>query len=570
MAGGAREVLTLQLGHFAGFVGAHWWNQQDAALGRATDAKESPGELCPDVLYRTGRTLHGQDTYTPRLILMDLKGSLSSLKGEGGLYRDKQLDAAIAWQGKLTTHKEELCPKNPYLQDFESSQGVLSSDGVWRVKSIPNGKGSPPLTTATTPKPLIPTEASIRVWSDFLRVHLHPRSICMIQKYNHDGEAGRLEAFGQGESVLKEPKYQEELEDRLHFYVEECDYLQGFQILCDLHDGFSGVGAKAAELLQDEYSGRGIITWGLLPAPYHRGEAQRNIYRLLNTAFGLVHLTAHSSLVCPLSLGGSLGLRPEPPVNFPYLHYDATLPFHCSAILATALDTVTVPYRLCSSPVSMVHLADMLSFCGKKVVTAGATIPFPLAPGQSLPDSLMQFGGATPWTPLSACGEPSGTRCFAQSVVLRGIDRACHTSQLTPGTPPPSSLHACTTGEEVLAQYLQQQQPRVMSSSHLLLTPCRVAPPYPHLFSSCSPQGMVLDGSPKGAAVESIPVFGALCSSSSLHQTLEALARDLTKLDLRRWASFMDAGVEHDDVAELLQELQSLAQCYQGGDSLVD
>ncbi|XP_034793050.3 protein misato homolog 1 isoform X2 [Pan paniscus] len=569
MAGGAREVLTLQLGHFAGFVGAHWWNQQDAALGRATDSKEPPGELCPDVLYRTGRTLHGQETYTPRLILMDLKGSLSSLKEEGGLYRDKQLDAAIAWQGKLTTHKEELYPKNPYLQDFLSAEGVLSSDGVWRVKSIPNGKGSSPLTTATTPKPLIPTEASIRVWSDFLRVHLHPRSICMIQKYNHDGEAGRLEAFGQGESVLKEPKYQEELEDRLHFYVEECDYLQGFQILCDLHDGFSGVGAKAAELLQDEYSGRGIITWGLLPGPYHRGEAQRNIYRLLNTAFGLVHLTAHSSLVCPLSLGGSLGLRPEPPVNFPYLHYDATLPFHCSAILATALDTVTVPYRLCSSPVSMVHLADMLSFCGKKVVTAGAIIPFPLAPGQSLPDSLMQFGGATPWTPLSACGEPSGTRCFAQSVVLRGIDRACHTSQLTPGTPPPSALHACTTGEQILAQYLQQQQPGVMSSSHLLLTPCRVAPPYPHLFSSCSPPGMVLDGSPKGA-VESIPVFGALCSSSSLHQTLEALARDLTKLDLRRWASFMDAGVEHDDVAELLQELQSLAQCYQDGDSLVD
>ncbi|XP_035135427.2 protein misato homolog 1 isoform X2 [Callithrix jacchus] len=564
MAGGAREVLTLQLGHFAGFVGAHWWNQQDAALGRATDAKEPPGELCPDVLYRTGRTLHGQETYTPRLILMDLKGSLSSLKEEGGLYRDKQLDAAIAWQGKLTTHKEELYPKNPYLQDFMSAEGVLSSDGVWRVKSIPNDKGPPPLTMSANPKPLIPTEDSIRVWSDFLRVHLHPRSICMIQKYNHDGEAGRLEAFGQGESVLKEPKYQEELEDRLHFYVEECDYLQGFQILCDLHDGFSGVGAKAAEMLQDEYSGRGIITWGLLPGPYRHGEAQRNIYRLLNTAFGLMHLTAHSSLVCPLSLDGSLGLRPEPPVNFPYLRYDATLPFHCSAILATALDTFTAPYRLCSSPVSMVQLADMLSFCGKKVVTAGATIPFPLAPGQSLPDSLMQLGGVTPWTPLSACGDPSGTRCFAQSVVLRGIDRACHTSQLTPGTPPPSPLHTCTTGEEVLAQYLQQQ-PRVMSSSHLLLTPCRVAPPYPHLFSSCSLQGMVPDGSMKGA-VESIPVFGALCSSSSLHRTLEALAGDLTKLDLRRWASFMDAGVEHDDVAELLQELRSLAQCYQDGD----
>lgn len=42
----------------------------------------------------------------------------------------------------------------------------------------------------------------------------------------HRREAGRLEAFGQGESILKEPRYLEELEDRLHFYVEECDYLQ--------------------------------------------------------------------------------------------------------------------------------------------------------------------------------------------------------------------------------------------------------------------------------------------------------------------------------------------------------
>ncbi|XP_026950993.1 protein misato homolog 1 isoform X3 [Sagmatias obliquidens] len=520
MAGRPREVLTLQLGHFAGFVGAHWWNQQDAALCRPTDAKEPPGELCPDVLYRTGRTLHGQETYTPRLILMDLKGSLSSLKQEGGLYKDKQLDAAIAWQGKLTTHKEEIYPKNPYLQDLLSAEGVLNSDGIWRVKSIPNGKGPPPFTTATTPKPVIPTEGSIRVWSDFLRVHLHPRSICMIQKYNHDGEAGRLEAFGQGESILKEPKYLEELEDRLHFYVEECDYLQGFQILCDLHNGFSGVGAKAAELLQDEYSGRGIITWGLLPGPYCLG---------------------------------------------------AALPFHCGAILATALDTITVPYRLCSSPVSMVHLADMLNFSGKKVVTAGATIPFPLVPSQSLPDTLMQLGEATPWTPLSACGDPSGTCCFAQSVVLRGLDRACHTSQLIPGTPLPSPLHACTTGEEVLAQYLQQQQPRVRSSSHLLLTPCKVVPPYPYLFSSSlSQQGLVLDGPPTGAAVESIPVLGALCSSSSLNRTLGDLAKDLARLDLRRWASFMDAGVEQDDLEETLQELRSLAQCYQSGDSLMD
>lgn len=70
------------------------------------------------------------------------------------------------------------------------------------------------------------------------------------------------------------------------------------------------------------------------------------------------------------------------------------------------------------------------------------------------------------------------------------------------------------------------------------------------------------------AAVQSIPVFGALRSSSSLHRTLRDLAEELARLDLRRWASFMDAGVEQDDMEELLQELYSLAQCYQEGDSL--
>ena len=40
------------------------------------------------------------------------------------------------------------------------------------------------------------------------------------------------------------------------------------------------------------------------------------------------------------------------------------------------------------------------------------------------------------------------------------------------------------------------------SSSHLLLTPCKVVPPYPYLFSSSlSQQGLVLDGPPTGAGM---------------------------------------------------------------------
>ncbi|NXP13549.1 MSTO1 protein, partial [Thinocorus orbignyianus] len=154
-----------------------------------------------------------------------------------------------------------------------------------------------------------------RGWSRWLRLPLHPKSLYVVRQYLHGGDCGCLEAFGQGESLLQDPGCLEELEDRLHFYVEECDYLQGFQVLCDLHDGFSGVGAKVTELLCDEYSGKGILTWGLTPVSsnlvgsFFLQDSQKNIYSLMNTALGIVRLSGHSSLFCPLSLRGSLGLR---------------------------------------------------------------------------------------------------------------------------------------------------------------------------------------------------------------------------------------------------------------------
>ncbi|NXJ70398.1 MSTO1 protein, partial [Rostratula benghalensis] len=158
---------------------------------------------------------------------------------------------------------------------------------------------------------------STRGWSDYLRLPLHPKSLYIIRQYMHDGDCGCLEAFGQGESLLQDPGCVEELEDRLHFYVEECDYLQGFQVLCDLHSGFSGVGAKVTELLCDEYSGKGILTWGLTPVSsnilmvgiFFPQDSQKDVYRLMNTALGIVRLSSHSSLFCPLSLRGSLGMK---------------------------------------------------------------------------------------------------------------------------------------------------------------------------------------------------------------------------------------------------------------------
>ncbi|XP_068778453.1 protein misato homolog 1 isoform X4 [Struthio camelus] len=460
------------------------------------------------------------------------------------------------WRGDVATYEAGAEP------DAGRRRGDASSEGEGSC-SAPARDAPPPLSRLTAYQDVY-SGGSVQVWSDYLKVHLHPKSVFVIHQYNHDGDSGRLEAFGQGESLVQDPVCLEELEDRLHFFVEECDYLQGFQVLCDLHNGFSGVGAKVTELLHDEYCGRGILTWGLTPVMHKTGQREKDFYRLMNTALGIVHLSSQSSLFCPLSLSGSLGIKSEPPITFPYINYDASLNYHSSAILAAVLDTLTVPYRLSTSQCSMMHLAEMLNFSGRKVVAALAAVPFPIVHGHSLPDTLGTHQQNVPWKLLSSYGEQKVSRCFAQSVVLRGICKEnCNSN--CPGKQPASALHACETAEQILQHYLHTLSPGAFSTSHVLKQPCHTLPPYPQFFSSLlTREGFLLDRplSYSSTAVESIPVLTALQSSPVLHTVLYSLYRDLQKLDTRRWASFFSTGVEQDDFKEALHELRTLAQCY--------
>lgn len=64
-----RAVISLQLGHYSNFVGAHFWNLQESSFvygGGSGDARPK-SEICHDVLYREGQTLSREVTYTPRL-----------------------------------------------------------------------------------------------------------------------------------------------------------------------------------------------------------------------------------------------------------------------------------------------------------------------------------------------------------------------------------------------------------------------------------------------------------------------------------------------------------------------
>ncbi|KAG7324692.1 hypothetical protein KOW79_012708 [Hemibagrus wyckioides] len=93
----------------------------------------------------------------------------------------------------------------------------------------------------------------------------------------------------------------------------------------------------------------------------------KDVYHMMNWALGMVHMANHSSMFCPLTLRGGMGRSPAPPTTFPLFSYDPSLWYHSSAVLALALDTVTVPYRLRQNSAPMWQLADALTVSGRKV-----------------------------------------------------------------------------------------------------------------------------------------------------------------------------------------------------------
>lgn len=572
MSGLCREVITLQLGHYSNFVGTHWWNLQDASLSYDPDAPL--GEIQSDVVFREGQTAGGHVTYTPRLIAMDLKGSLRTLRQEGSLYDPGKDTSAVTWDGNLMMHKESPPQKNLFLEDLDKlDKGEIFAEADFSSSTQPHCSATGPMGVDTVNSQLsrlqkgYRLEGSVKVWSDFLRIHLHPRTISVIHQYNHGGEAHRLEAFGQGDALLQ-GSVLEDLEDRLHFFVEECDYLQGFQVFCDLADGFSGLGSKVTEMLQDSYSGRGILTWGMAPVSHPNSTPMKDLYHLLNSALGTVHLASHCSLFCPLTLRGGLGIRPSSPVTFPYLSYDPSLWYHSSAALALALDAITVPYRLRNNSVPMWQLSDALAVSGRKVVAAYGAVPFPMVHGGSLPDALSSFSGTLPWKPLSACPELGDGRCYGQSTTLKGFEGQRLTSSLPPGTPPPSPLHTLQSGEDVLASYLSSFYPTTPLALQLVSTPSKLTAPFPQMFSpTLDAQGFLHFQTPPAGSpvpsVSSVPVLTSLQSGSAVGSWLSDLHRSISSFDIRRVApSFLSHGPEMMDYEEAVEQLKLLSRCY--------
>ncbi|EQK99327.1 Tubulin FtsZ [Ophiocordyceps sinensis CO18] len=305
-----REIVTLQLGHLSNYLATHFWNAQESYFTYGDG--ENP-LVDHNVHWRAGIGHDGAETFLPRTVVYDLKGG----------------------SGQPAVHKQETVSPSAYQQSLDAGA-----------------------------EPPRPAPSAVRYWSDFSRVYLHPRSAVQLYDFELGSAVRPFERFAMGAELFASLDKDHDIVDRdWRPFVEECDAMQGIQVLTTLDDAWGGFSSSYLEALRDEYPKSCIWVWGLQAPLLDVSRHQRQL-RLVNTALSLSQSCSMASMVVPLAVPDA---HASPP-----LALDRRSPWHVSGLLSTAMESAALLSRLVAlpghRPTSLSDVAEGLNASGRQTL----------------------------------------------------------------------------------------------------------------------------------------------------------------------------------------------------------
>ncbi|XP_021908160.1 protein misato homolog 1 [Carica papaya] len=552
-----RELVTIQVGEFANFVGSHFWNFQDELLGLADDPQSDPifknQHLNMDVLYRTGETLKGTLTYTPRLVSVGLQGSLGSMGSCGTLYNeDLSAPSDVTWSGTISTHTSEPQKKNLFLQSLEDEEqgknGSTEKSNSGReiqdkdiVECLDNG---------------------VKCWTDYSKVHYHPQSLYELSGLWVDSQ--EFDSYGIGRDVFSKGSRGEEICERLRFFVEECDHIQGFQFIVDDSGGFSPVAADFLENIVDDYTSTPVLLYSVRSPSSHMTFRSRKqmVPRDLHDAVSFTRLSSSCKLIVPIGL--------------PFLSRSKASSFFCikdekpyysSAVYAAALHSNSIPFRMeplgpaadfgdVSGAVDVNGVTQLLGEQARqnKVTILDIAMPAPALTGKQGANFLL--GNLHPLTPEVAEDVEDSQALELMTIhgaLASGGDQAL-VSEVR------NAIHASYEYAIIRPMICQLSVARC---------PLPIPLPFPSIFGNLVGQhGELLDSPIVGSCprssldVNSIPIAARLRSSSAILPFLQNRLGNLCRFGIERGAPGAELlrswGFGNDDVEDMREAVSKM------------
>ncbi|XP_027361168.1 protein misato homolog 1 isoform X2 [Abrus precatorius] len=534
-----KEIVTIQVGGFANFVGSHFWNFQDELLGLAgdpcADLVFKNQDLNMDVLYRTGETQQGILTYTPRLVSLNLRGSLGCMSSRGTLYKEvaPTTPDIVTWAGRVSTQTSEPHKRNLFLQRLHEEEENLNV--VDEISDSNNGSQS-----EFQDKDIIEClENGVQFWTDYSKVNYHPRSLYELNGVWADVE--EFDNYGSGRDCFSWAAEGEEISDRLRFFVEECDHIQGFQFVVDDSGGFSAVAAEFLENIVDEYTNTPVLLYAVQGSGSRTNlhSRKRTIVEDIHDAVSFSRLSSYCKLIVPVGLPSLSKSKASK-----FLHIEDVKQYHSSAVYAAAIHSISLPFRMVpvgptadacsvSGAVDVHGVVQMLSGQGRQnmVSVLDAAMPAPSLTGGQNELSLLE--NLQPLTPQIA--EDVEDMQAIEHMTVHGALASGH-------------LASVSEVKDVVDAAFQFANTRPMFC-HLsvALCPLPIPLPFPSIFGNhVGQRGELMDGqstnsSPKGSLdVHSIPMAARLRSTSAALPLLERKLQNLHRFGIERGA----AGVE--------------------------
>uniref|UniRef100_A0A131YBX4 Putative members of tubulin/ftsz family n=2 Tax=Ixodes ricinus TaxID=34613 RepID=A0A131YBX4_IXORI len=539
-----REIITVQLGNYANFVGAHVWNLQQTCFSYNRNDSRIPLEFNHDIFFREGKSPRGQVTYTPRLVVADLPGSLGHLKND--LYDPPpSAKEQISWSGKVTIHKTEPVPKSSSSHSRDQSSRSFSSD---EDKDICRAD----LTSVGGASEIPPPDNLARHWTDFLKVDFHPKTVNLVHGYHHNSRDDPFDLYGQGVQCYEDSAWQEGFLDGLRWFAEDSDSLQAFSVVLDAHDGFSGLAGGLLEHLGDDYPSKATLCWPLFQ-PHYRAlkegaAATERAHRCFNAVMCYGSLSRLSSGFCPLSV--SADHFKGTARTFQHLRLLDQEQYQTSAVLGSALDSFYCGLKLKNQPLDLTQLLGQLTGVGRRMASLSCSFPL------GLPENgLLENHSCIP-VPLTP-GAVADARQDISLAVVRGCPQDL-ISRLPRSVQDPG---------EVVHRFADKMCGGGLAWLMRVENPTRTANGFPAIFDEAvTPRGLISKHPrEKNTGVALVPSLVCVQSGSGTARGLQEVVHAGSSLDLQRFHRCTLAGTEPDAFKEALNAVQELASDYDLG-----
>ncbi|KAJ7051764.1 Misato segment II tubulin-like domain-containing protein [Mycena amicta] len=523
-----KEILYIQAGSRANYVGTHFWNTQESYLSR--DEAVGPGEEAEvdhGVSFREGLNHKGESTFCPRLLVFDHKVNFGSLSQSNALYGMEDNDETVSrdnipWSGNTVAYRQEPIEKSQYQTDIDFEELFDEND-------VSSGAQL----------------RDIRFWSDFNRMYYVPRTVQKVPDLPEwEWEEGEGNWAVGHETFVRYDENTGLMEGPVRSFLEECDMIQGIQLTHETARFGSFINSLLVSL-RDEGAKIPVMAFPMLSAANAFSQPQsRSAWRkTLNDALVLRGLSELAVMTVPVQHPTEWQ---DQVCDNTYIHANPTHIYHSSAILSAHIESATLPLRLKSSADDVLGLSGQL---------CEGLAPF------------SELSGAFPLSGSDADASRLDGRIYDLSCSAKTRARLAATFVKHPHQVPFYLRRNVTRGfspaakaayEELLAKKTERWTLGSATSTHAGAYPLPTSfPAFFRLGSNAPDSDTQLLTRPRSTAL-----FSSLGPTQKMPLLLEEYARILEDHRDICLQAAQDIGLERDEVAELAVDLWGLRDRY--------